>query len=72
VKTAADWAVAAGLSRDAAVGALVTSLRTSSPEPFLAAAGDTEPAPLSNDDQAIVRAFEEQYDLTAATEEGTR
>lgn len=71
VRTAANWAVAAGLGRDAAVEALRTSLRTSSPEPFLAAAGTAGPAPLADDDQDVVREFETQYDTTAA-QEGTR
>lgn len=71
VRTVADWAVAAGLGRDAAVHAISTSLRTSSPEPFLAAAGTAGDAPLSDVDQSVVREFETQYDTTAATE-GTR
>lgn len=71
VRTAADWAVTAGLGRDRAVDALRTSLRTSSPEPFLAAAATTGQAPLSEDDDEIVRDFTAQYDTTAA-QEGTR
>lgn len=69
VELLADWAVIAELDRPSAVRALHTSLRTSSPEPFLAAAGGSGPAELSPDDQQRITAFETRYDTTATTQE---
>lgn len=74
VDIVADWAVVAGISRDVARDGFTAALRSSHPDPFLAAAGSPHEAPLSETDEDILSSFSARYDSTSsrATTEGSR